>query len=84
MDSIQIFHHPLEFKRVAVRPKDTDTWQWFGQAIAFTPAHYETAMAVLEDQCAQAAALYPTHRIHIVIAPSKEAFDALDMSTIGS
>ncbi len=79
----QLMHQPIHFRRVAIRPNDTDTWQWYGPPVAFTPTHWETATAVLEDQCRQAATMYPAERICTVQVPSKEAFDRLNMADLG-
>ncbi len=79
----QVAHQPVYYRRVAIRPNEGADWQWYGSPVAFTPTHAVTATAVLEDQCRQAATLYPAERICTVQAPSKEAFDRLNMADLG-
>lgn len=77
-------HTPIFWKRVAVQEGD-GRWHWFSSPIAFSLATSflsEMAYAVLENECVEAAFRYPTSRIRVIEALTREAFDKIDWSEV--
>ena len=88
-EAIAQLNKPHEYRRIAVRDGEGQPWRWFSRPIAFSllaltsTAPSRTAWYVLESEAAEAIVRYPTQHIKLVIAPTLEALDLMDMDLSG-